>query len=147
VNKIGSAKSGPAEKIADDKPDGRHLHVLMRERSTAHQAVYRIDLSSGQSQMITSGLFKLRPVGAGRDHRQLYAIYEDIATPPDLYRYEQGLARRSRVSMIEPRVDAIRLGSAEVIETRVPAHDGKSQNVRTGLLLPHGAKRGDEFGN
>lgn len=128
------------------QPDPRHLTVQVRNRSTGHEALYRIALASGQARQIDSGLHRLRHFSSGNDHRHLYAVYEDIATPPDLYRYDSAnLSRRSRVSRIEPRLEGIAPASAQVIENVVPLHDGRLQTVRTTLLLPHGAKAGDRL--
>ena len=127
------------------QPDGRYLHALLREQSSGEQVVFRIDLGTGESKAVASGLYQLRNFGSGGDHRQLFAVYEDIATAPDLYRYEPDLRRKTRMSIIEPRVEGIRLGTAKVLENRVPLYDGRLETVRTTLLLPHGAKPGDKL--
>lgn len=127
------------------QPDARQAHALLRDRSSGEQAVYRIDLATGASRAVASGLYQLEHFGSGGDHKQLFAVYQDIATPPDLYRYDAGLARKTRVSNVEPRVEGIQLGTAKVLENRVPLHDGTIDTVRTTLLLPHGAKAGDRL--
>lgn len=127
------------------QPDPRHLTVQMRDRVTGHEALYRIALDSGQARQIESGLHRLRHFGSGGDHRQLHAVYEDIGTPPDLYRYGPDIGRGNRVSTIEPRLEEVTAARVEVVENVVPLHDGRLQSVRTTLLLPQGAKAGDSL--
>ncbi len=127
------------------QPDPRSLSVQVRNRSTGEQAVHRIEIGTGRHGSLTSGLFRLAQFAAGGNHEHLYAVYEDIATAPDIHRYNPGLVRQGRVSTVEPRVEGLRLGPARVIETRVPLYDGRMERVRTTLLLPHGAKAGDRL--
>jgi len=127
------------------QPDPRHLTVQMRDRVTGHEALYRIALDSGRARQIDSGLHRLRHFGSGGDHRQLHAVYEDIGTPPDLYRYGTDMGRGSRVSTIEPRLEGVAPARVEVVENVVPLHDGRLQSVRTTLLLPEEAKAGDRL--
>lgn len=128
------------------QPDPRHLTVQMRERTTGHQAFHRIAAGSGgEARPLNAGLHRLHGFAAGGDHQHLYAVYEDIDTPPDLYRFGSDLARQARVSVIEPRLEQVRLGSVQVIETAAPLHDGRIVDVRTTLLLPPGAKAGDRL--
>ncbi|MCG7349857.1 S9 family peptidase [Sphingomonas sp. ACRSK] len=127
------------------QPDARYLTAQMRNRTTGQQAFYSIALDSGRAQLMRSGLHRLQHFGSGGDHRRLYAVYEDIDTPPDLYRYDARLREQDRVSTIEPRLEEIRLGGVQVIETAAPFHDGRIGNVRTTLLLPPGAKAGDKL--
>jgi len=125
--------------------DPRYLTVQMRNRSTGHEALFKVDIASGKSHLLDSGLHRLRQFGSGGDHRVLYAVYEDIGTPPDLYRYDADLSHRGRVSVVEPRIEALPPARVEVFENVVPLYDGRLQRVRTTLLLPHGAKAGDKL--
>src|SRR3546814_16722398 len=93
--------------------------------------------------MLVHGLYQLDHFGSGRDHQQIFAIYENVATPPDLYRFSSDLSNKSRVSVVDPRLGGFKLGTAKVLETRVPLYDGRIENVRTTLLLPAGAKAGE----
>ncbi|WP_411833874.1 prolyl oligopeptidase family serine peptidase [Pseudoxanthomonas mexicana] len=127
------------------QPDPRHLTVQLRDRVTGHEALYRIALDTGQARQVDVGLHRLRHFGSGGDHRQLHAVYEDLAKPPDLYRYGANLGRARRVSMIEPRAQGLASARVEVVENLVPLHDGRLQKVRTTLLLPQGAKAGDRL--
>src|SRR3546814_17526725 len=92
--------------------------------------------------MLVHCLYQLGHFGSCLDHQQIFAIYENVATPPDLYRFSSDLSNKSRVSVVDPRLGGFKLGTAKVLETRVPLYDGSIENVRTTLLLPAGAKDG-----
>lgn len=125
------------------QPDARAFSVLMRERGSGEQAVVRIDAGTGRHAVVTKGMHRITGFASAADHRRLTAIYEDIATPPNLYQLSATLERGRRLSVIDPRLEGRRYGGAEVLETRTPQHDGSLARVRTTLLLPPGAKRGD----
>lgn len=127
------------------QPDPRDITVQMRHRGTGHQALFSIDLTSGVSEQMSSGLYRLRSFGSGGDHGELFVVYEDINTPPDIYRYDADLKQRKRVSIVEPRLEEISLGDVAVIETPAPFHDGSMVDVRTTVLLPPGAEKGDKL--
>src|SRR3546814_10795671 len=95
--------------------------------------------------MLVHCLYQLGHFGSCLDHQQIFAIYENVATPPDLYRFSSDLSNKSRVSVVDPRLGGFKLGTAKVLETRVPLYDGRIENVRTTLLLPAGAKAGDRL--
>jgi dipeptidyl aminopeptidase/acylaminoacyl peptidase len=125
------------------QPDARAVSVLMRDRSTGEQTVQRIDLGSGRATVISKGMVRTTGFAAGGNHQQLAAIFEDVATPPNLYQFSSTLARGRKLSVIDPRLEGRRYGGAEVLETRTPQYDGTLARVRTTLLLPPGAKKGD----
>lgn len=119
--------------------------AVLRERASGEQTVVRIDIASGRRSILAKGMSRTTGFAAGGDHNRLVAIHEDIATPPDLYRYSPAMARGQRLSTIDPRLAGRRYGSAEVVETRTPQHDGSMASVRTTLLLPPGATQADRL--
>jgi dipeptidyl aminopeptidase/acylaminoacyl peptidase len=125
--------------------DSRSIVAVMRELASGEQAFMRIDIASGQMTLLAKGMYRTPFFAAGGAQRQLVGIYEDVGTPPDLYRFSARGARTTRLSTIDPRLDGRRYGTAEVIETRTPQHDGSLASVRTTILLPPGAKRGDRL--
>jgi dipeptidyl aminopeptidase/acylaminoacyl peptidase len=50
-----------------------------------------------------------------------------------------------RLGAIEPRLDGYSFGPVETFRTTVPLHDGKTKSVRSAVILPPGAKRGDRL--
>jgi len=117
----------------------------MRERSSGEQTILSVDIAAGKATTLAKGMYRTSFFVAGGDHSRLVGIYEDIATPPNLHLFNAKGARKRQLSMIDPRLDGRRHGSAEVVETRTPQHDGSMASVRTTILLPPGAKRGDRL--
>lgn len=127
------------------QPDARGIVAVMRERATGEQAFVRIDVSSGATTTLAKGMYRTPFFAAAVGQRELVGVYEDVATPQDLYRFTPKGARAQRLSVIDPRLEGRRYGTAQVIETRTPQHDGSHASVRTTILLPPGAKRGDRL--
>ena len=122
------------------QPDSRHVSVAMRERGSGEQAMMRFDTATGKRKTLARGLFRITQFRAGGNHRSLVAIYEDVATPPNLYRFTPDFTGKQHLSTIEPRLDDRPYGSVKVFETRAPLFDGTLASVRTTLLLPPGTK-------
>ena len=127
------------------QPDGSSVHLLLTERSTGEKAVVRYDPESGESEVLWKALGKLLHLTSGGSHDFLVGQYEDMRTPPNIFRFDAGFSAKERISRIDPRLDEVAVGSAETFETMVPLHDGALAKVRTAVLLPPGAKRGDRL--
>lgn len=127
------------------QPDANSLSVILRERGSGEQAFVRIDARTAATTTLSKGMYRTTGFMAGGDHSSLVGVYEDIGTPPNLYRFNKDGKRGRQLSVIDPRLNGRRYGSAEVIETRTPQHDGAMASVRTTILLPPGAKRGDRL--
>ena len=95
--------------------------------------------------MLWKGLARLDQLTAGGQHDFMMGAYQDLRTPPNVYRFPADFASRERVSHLDPRLDSIAVGGAEVFETTVPLYDGTLRKVRTAVLLPAGTKRGDRL--
>jgi dipeptidyl aminopeptidase/acylaminoacyl peptidase len=127
------------------QPDGSSLNIVVDERATGHRAVLRCDPRTGQSRTLWNGLANLDNLTGGGHQEFLFGTYEDYRTPPDVYRFSPDLATKIRLSHIEPRLDSVAIGTTEIFETTIPLYDGKLATVRTAVLLPRGAKRGDKL--
>lgn len=127
------------------QPDGASVTLLLEERATGQRAAVRFDPASGAATVLWKGLARLDQLTGGGAHGPLIGLYQDLHTPPDLYRFAPDFSARERVTHIDPRLDGVATGTAEVIETMVPLHNGKLSRTRTAVLLPAGAKRGDRL--
>jgi dipeptidyl aminopeptidase/acylaminoacyl peptidase len=127
------------------QPDARAVVAVMREKSSGEQTLIRIDATSGEQAVLAKGMHRTPFFAAAGGQRQLVGIYEDVGTPPNLYRFMTKATRAQQLSVIDPKLEGRRYGTAEVIETRTPQHDGSLASVRTTILLPPGAKRGDRL--
>ena len=156
---------------ADDRtlwqPDGSSVSVLLTERATGEKAVVRYDPAGGgeggegpgggaepagggagpiaAGRVLWKARAKLRNLTAGGRHDFIVAHYEDMRTPADIFRFDADLAARTRVTHIDPRLDEVAVGTSETFETTVPLHDGTLAQVKTAVLLPPGARRGDRL--
>lgn len=127
------------------QPDGTSITFQLRDRATGENAIVRFDPRSRKIRLLWQGVARFGNLTSGGNHDFIVGIYEDYATPPDLYRFAGDLSRKERVSHIEPRLDDVKLGKVEIFESTVPLHDGALGRVRTAVLLPPGAARGDKL--
>jgi len=105
--------------------------------------VRRVDLAGGGWATVRTEPETIGYHGMPTDGAFLVGTVQGYARPPDFYRLGPDFAPRDRLSTIEPRLEGQKLGPVETFRTVVPLHDGRLQSVRTAVLLPPGAKRGD----
>ena len=106
------------------QPDGASISVLLTERSTGDKAVVRYDAATPDGQVLWKSRAKLVNLTSGGSHDFIVGQYEDMHTPANIFRFNADFSSRERISHIDPRLDNVEAGSAEVFETRVPLHDG-----------------------
>jgi len=127
------------------QPDGASITALVTEAATGERAAMRFDTRSGAPTVLWRGRARVATLMGDTTHQQVFGLYQDIRTPPDIYRFPAGFARKERVSHADGRLDAVAVGSAEVFETSIPGFNGAITRARTAVLLPPGAKRGDRL--
>jgi dipeptidyl aminopeptidase/acylaminoacyl peptidase len=127
------------------QPEGSSATLLLQEQATGELAIVRYGFRSGDPQILWKGLARIGNLVAGGRHDAVFGIYQDVTTPPNVYRFSDDFSEDTRISHIEPRLDTVAVGTAEVFETTVPLHNGELDRVRTAVLLPPGAKRGDRL--
>lgn len=107
--------------------------------------IRRLDLASGDWTSLPAKPGAVAFQGTPRDGSFLVGTIQSMTRPPDLYRFDADFATRDRLTTIEPRLEGQAIGTAESFETVVPLHDGRLKTVRTAVLLPPGASRGDRL--
>ena len=127
------------------QPEGSSVSVLLTERATGEKAVVRYDPASGERRILWKARGKPGNLTSGGHHDFMLAQYEDMATPANIYRFDADFGTLQRVTHIDPRLDDVAVGTSETFETTVPLHDGTLAKVKTAVLLPPGAKRGDRL--
>ncbi len=127
------------------QPDGSSISVLVTERATGDKAVLRFDPATGGASVLWKARARLVHLTSGGSHDFIVGQYEDMRTPSNIFRFDADFSARERVSHIDPRLDAVQVGTAETFETTVPLHDGTLATVKTAVLLPPGAEMGDRL--
>jgi dipeptidyl aminopeptidase/acylaminoacyl peptidase len=127
------------------QPDGGSVTALATEVATGERAAIRFDMRSGRPTVLWKGRARLAMLTGDATHQQLFGLYQDIRTPPNVYRFGADFTRGDRVSHADERLDAVAVGSADVFETVIPGYNGAITKARTAVLLPPGAKRGDRL--
>ncbi len=134
--------------MADERtlwqPDGTSVNVLLTERSTGEKAVVRFDPDTGEERILWKARGRLENLTSGGRHDFIVGQYQDLRAPPNLYRFDADFIPE-RITLLDPRLEAVAVGSAETFETLVPLHDGALASVKTSVLLPPGAARGDRL--
>ncbi|MEO8451269.1 MAG: prolyl oligopeptidase family serine peptidase [Gemmatimonadota bacterium] len=125
------------------QPDGSSVTLLLEERATGKKGVVRFEPRTGTSTVLWKGVARLGNLTGGGGHDALFGTFEDLGTPPNIYRFPADFSARERISHLDPRLDQVAAGTAEIFETTVPMYDGRLGKVRTAVLLPAGVKRGD----
>jgi dipeptidyl aminopeptidase/acylaminoacyl peptidase len=153
---------GPARKVALNKDfdpgriirrDGVSLWQPVPDTATflcpdeegARTLVRRLDLVGGGWTTVRSEPATVDLHGMPRDGSFLLGLVEGYARPPDYYRLGTDFSVGDRLGAIEPRLDGRPFGLAETFRTVVPLHDGTRKSIRSAILLPPGAKRGDRL--
>lgn len=114
---------------------------VIRDSSLAEREVVRVDLGSGKTARVWSGRARLEVAGATGDG--IIARYETVNTPPDFYLFDRDFGKVRRLTTVEPRFEAVKVGNVESFTTSVPRYDGRFADVSTHVFLPPGAKAGD----
>jgi dipeptidyl aminopeptidase/acylaminoacyl peptidase len=127
------------------QPDGWSIVVIQEERSSGERAVVRFDPATGAATVLWKGRARLDHLTGGGSHSAIVGMYQDLKTPPNIYRFASDFSSKERISEIDPRLERVSSGTAEIFETTVPRHDGTLGRVRTAVVLPAGAQRGDRL--
>lgn len=121
------------------------LTILAPDGAESRTLVRRLALGEGRwsTERGVPGTVEFH--GMPADGSFLVGTVQDYARPPEFHRLAADLAPGDRLGTIEPRLAGREVGSAETYRTAVPLHDGRSKSVRTAVLLPPGAGRGDRL--
>jgi dipeptidyl aminopeptidase/acylaminoacyl peptidase len=133
---------------ADDRtvfqPDGRSLTLHLEERATGEKLIVRFDPRDGSHRVLWKGRARLNQLTGGGGHESVVGTYEDVGTSPDIYRFAADFSRRDRITRIEPRLEGVATANVQLFESKVPMYDGTLGTVRTAVLLPADATKGEK---
>jgi dipeptidyl aminopeptidase/acylaminoacyl peptidase len=126
------------------QPDPKTLHVVVNDETSAERSVLRIELETGVKTTVWRGRGRLAVAGT-RPDGSLIVRFEDVSTPPDYFRFSPAFERLERLTRIEPRLDAVKVGTMESFSVTVPGFDGHPASVRPAVFLPPGTGRGSRL--
>jgi dipeptidyl aminopeptidase/acylaminoacyl peptidase len=127
------------------QPDSCCITFQQRDQASGRREVVRADIATGRQEVLWQGHASFGDnFVATNDHRTLFSAYEDLRTAQNISAFSPGFARQQAIAL-DPRMDAIKVGNAETFQTLMPGYAGALQTVRSTVLLPPGAKRGDRL--
>ena len=118
---------------------------LVRDERGGRTLARRLVLETGAWTSLPIASETVEIQGMPHDGSFLVALVQGMNRPPDLHRFGVDFSDQGRLTTIEPRLEGRDIGTAESFETVVPLHDGRLKPVRTAVLLPPGAKRGERL--
>lgn len=129
------------------QPDGSSITTILTEVATGERAAVRFSTRNGEAHVLWTGRARIANLTGGGDTTQsaVYGLYQDVRTPPNVYRFPADFANMERVSHADDRLDSVAVGTADVFETTIPGYNGALVKARTAVLLPPGARRGDKL--
>jgi dipeptidyl aminopeptidase/acylaminoacyl peptidase len=127
------------------QPDGASVTIVATDTASGERALLRYAANGGEARILWRGRFRLGELRGDTTHQAVFALYQDIGTPPDVFRFGPDFAAKARVTHADARLDAVHVGTTEVFETSIPGYDGRLVAARTAVLLPPGARRGDRL--
>jgi len=125
------------------QPEKDTVTLYLENPSSGEHILLRVNLITGEKKIIWKGFGRMSFVGSPISQNFILSIFENTSTPPDIYLFNKDFSARQRLTNIEPRFERIEVGAAESFETIVPQHDGSLTKVKTAVLLPPKAKKGD----
>jgi dipeptidyl aminopeptidase/acylaminoacyl peptidase len=127
------------------QPDACCLTFQQRDKATGKRQVVRADIATGQQQILWQAHadFGANFI-ATHDHKSLYSVYQDLQTAENISVFSPKMARERAIAT-DPRMDDVKVGVAETLQTVMPGYNGALETVRSTILLPAGAKRGDRL--
>ena len=75
---------------------------------------------------------------SGKNPEEIYCLYQDLRSPPNIYRLKADGSKPDRISHIDPRLDQLKIPAHIVFETYIPFYKGELKKVKTTVLLPQG---------
>ncbi len=118
------------------------IDVIRDAMAVGEREVVRVDIASGKTSRVWAARARLDVAGATADGSAVVARYENVSTPPDFHLFNGDFERVRRLSIVEPRLEQVKVGGAESFKTAVPKYDGGFLDVGTHVFLPPGAKAG-----
>lgn len=117
------------------EPRPGSLALLLRNRE-GRAVVRRIDMKSGATSVMVEGYQGYRSITVPERGSTVFAVYEDLSTPENLFQFAKDFqARKQLTELAFAQANARRYRHFN-FETIVPSFDGRTESVRTAVILP-----------
>ncbi|HTO75832.1 MAG TPA: prolyl oligopeptidase family serine peptidase [Thermoanaerobaculia bacterium] len=124
------------------QPDPGRFAVVANDDTTGERSVLGVTVRGGAATTLWKGRGRFDAAGAVRGGG-VVARFESLDVPPDFYLFDPSFGSKRRLTHVEPRLDSVAVGPADMYSSPVPGFDGRMQSVLTAVFLPPGKKRGD----
>lgn len=121
------------------EPKEGSLSLFLQEEATGQTAVVRFTFNGNQKpreEVLWRGLAQIGATASHGEEGKIYAIYQDINSPPNIYSFNEDFSKKERLTSIDPRLDQLTAPSVVTYQTTVPLYNGKLTTVQTTILFP-----------
>lgn len=118
------------------QPEPNTVSYLVRNIASGEVSMMKHDFATDANVSLWSGRARIRSLRPAADGIMLFGAYEDLSTPPDVFRFAADFSTKKRISRLAPELDRVAPPRLEMFNTRVPLHDHTFMTVRTAVLLP-----------
>jgi dipeptidyl aminopeptidase/acylaminoacyl peptidase len=125
------------------QPGPATFRLFGTDKGTGENVILTFDWPTGETRVTWRARGRIHAIQPGVGG--FVGIYEDFRTPANLFAFSPHLKKFERLTDIMPEARRAATGSTEMFETVIPQHDGSLRTVRTAVLLPEGARRGDRL--
>ncbi|MBL8267709.1 alpha/beta hydrolase family protein [Steroidobacter sp.] len=122
------------------------ITAQLRDKASGKRSIVRFDMRTGREETLWQGYGKRgENVAASADHKLWLDLNQDLQTADNIAFYSERYVAKRPALVLDPRLAGVKVGSAQTFDTPIPTYAGAIENVRTTVLLPPGAKRGDKL--
>lgn len=120
------------------QPEKDTVCLFLEKDDTAETAVVSFNLKNKKKRTLWKGMARMENFISGKNPEEIYCLYQDLRSPPNIYRLKADGSRPERISHIDSRLDQLKIPSHMIFETYIPFYKGELKKVKTSVLLPQG---------
>ena len=128
------------------QPEKDSITLFLQEKETGVACAVRFswdDENTVKEKVLWRCFGRIRhPVAIEND---IFAIYEDVSTPPNIFRFNSDFSRKEKITTIDPRLDLFKPPQVEIFHTDCPLYDGTIKKLKTSIVFPHQAQSNEKF--
>ncbi len=121
------------------------VYLTHQNDATGERSILKLDLAAKATTVVWKGKARLDIVGSEGKKDTLITRYEALDAPADFFAFDASFGAPRRITRVEPRLQGIAAGPAEVFTTTVPGFDGRLLDAQTVVFLPPGGAAGQRL--